>query len=382
MTSVGRNESCPCGSGRKFKKCCLGSSSPTPRTFTSAKAALDHFGADVLPDYAGFHLWIAEMNAREEEARRGDAISSAQPRATSAMREALQLFVSYQQAMQVRRLSPDDVPKWKLLLSVFGESERGHQLLSALTSPKANRRLHELTPTELRLKLFAAIESNDETTAMKLLGAIESRPSDHDPGEADYLAAVCHLKAGQLEDALEAAWHVPDGAIDSPRARHVALIASALAGHLDEVLKIVRATRERGLTPAMVSRAVLLVCSNADLEQEEFERLADMLPDASSLHGYDPRQDSEQKDLVIDVFNVASSFLLRLKQAQAALASAENLALDFEAALKEARETDPQLQRQALALASVGLLDALLEELDRGKTRNLSTSLRHWRALV
>jgi uncharacterized protein YecA (UPF0149 family) len=29
-TKVGRNDPCPCGSGKKFKKCCIDNSAPTP----------------------------------------------------------------------------------------------------------------------------------------------------------------------------------------------------------------------------------------------------------------------------------------------------------------------------------------------------------------
>jgi uncharacterized protein YecA (UPF0149 family) len=32
-TSIGRNTACPCGSGRKFKKCCLLSGASSPPTF-------------------------------------------------------------------------------------------------------------------------------------------------------------------------------------------------------------------------------------------------------------------------------------------------------------------------------------------------------------
>lgn len=37
MSVVGRNEPCPCGSGRKFKKCCLGNGSAVSQTYRSAE---------------------------------------------------------------------------------------------------------------------------------------------------------------------------------------------------------------------------------------------------------------------------------------------------------------------------------------------------------
>lgn len=34
MSSVGRKDPCPCGSGKKFKKCCLAKGPPTAGAFT------------------------------------------------------------------------------------------------------------------------------------------------------------------------------------------------------------------------------------------------------------------------------------------------------------------------------------------------------------
>lgn len=34
-TSIGRNTSCPCGSGRKYKKCCLLTGASSPPTFAA-----------------------------------------------------------------------------------------------------------------------------------------------------------------------------------------------------------------------------------------------------------------------------------------------------------------------------------------------------------
>jgi SEC-C motif len=45
MKDVGRNDPCPCGSGKKFKKCCLGKESAAGAAFTAAERqrALDSF---------------------------------------------------------------------------------------------------------------------------------------------------------------------------------------------------------------------------------------------------------------------------------------------------------------------------------------------------
>ena len=43
MSEIGRNDPCPCGSGRKYKKCCLGKDAPSPGAFTTEErqSALD-----------------------------------------------------------------------------------------------------------------------------------------------------------------------------------------------------------------------------------------------------------------------------------------------------------------------------------------------------
>ena len=55
MSSVGRNDPCPCGSGRKFKKCCLGKSAAESGAFTAneRQSALDEiFRFSARPEFA------------------------------------------------------------------------------------------------------------------------------------------------------------------------------------------------------------------------------------------------------------------------------------------------------------------------------------------
>jgi hypothetical protein len=54
MTKIGRNDDCPCGSGKKYKKCCLAKDEAVPRYSpadrASALAKLDDFLGDALAD--------------------------------------------------------------------------------------------------------------------------------------------------------------------------------------------------------------------------------------------------------------------------------------------------------------------------------------------
>jgi hypothetical protein len=59
VSAVGRNDPCPCGSGRKYKKCCLATSAQVPGAYTKAEsesawAALGHFAsrAEFAGDFA------------------------------------------------------------------------------------------------------------------------------------------------------------------------------------------------------------------------------------------------------------------------------------------------------------------------------------------
>ena len=37
MSGVGRNDPCPCGSGKKYKRCCLGKDAPAPGAWTAGE---------------------------------------------------------------------------------------------------------------------------------------------------------------------------------------------------------------------------------------------------------------------------------------------------------------------------------------------------------
>ena len=63
MEKVGRNDLCPCGSGQKYKKCCLGrdEAGPTP---TSAPGVTGSVSAELLESLQGRSFGSTkEMNA-------------------------------------------------------------------------------------------------------------------------------------------------------------------------------------------------------------------------------------------------------------------------------------------------------------------------------
>lgn len=69
---IGRNDPCPCGSGKKYKKCCLAEQVPAPFTReerASASAKLDQFIDDVFEkenDFALADFWDDYLDRDEE----------------------------------------------------------------------------------------------------------------------------------------------------------------------------------------------------------------------------------------------------------------------------------------------------------------------------
>jgi hypothetical protein len=69
MGSIGRNEPCPCGSGRKYKKCCLATGGAVPYTATDRDAALQRLLRWIHPDDmddARKNLWGEHLPRREQ----------------------------------------------------------------------------------------------------------------------------------------------------------------------------------------------------------------------------------------------------------------------------------------------------------------------------
>jgi hypothetical protein len=55
MTKIGRNDPCPCGSGKKYKKCCLGKDQPPPRRATVRRDETDDLFEDLPPQALADH---------------------------------------------------------------------------------------------------------------------------------------------------------------------------------------------------------------------------------------------------------------------------------------------------------------------------------------
>src|SRR6185437_13113496 len=69
-TKIGRNDPCPCGSGKKYKRCCIGNKNPRPRPGIAAPDEAPQRMHEILS------LRNAEENVRRQQQRHGNPIIS------------------------------------------------------------------------------------------------------------------------------------------------------------------------------------------------------------------------------------------------------------------------------------------------------------------
>src|SRR5262245_36913197 len=219
MAKIGRKEPCPCGSGKKFKRCCglVSSVSAGARVFAPERdlaealdAALEDCTASpppAPPDYMRFKRWVHEKMAEQGPPNPYAFDPSGQWEAATLHGliwkriEELKSRLSQSQEKEGVTDAEFDRHHWnlfaklKLLLSLLDVSdERTRDVLSATLSYNASANsdpdLEALTPAELRQHLFLAISRGADRLAFKILGRLNR--GDHDVGELSYLEAWCY----------------------------------------------------------------------------------------------------------------------------------------------------------------------------------------------
>ena len=58
MDKIGRNEPCPCGSGKKYKKCCLSQAAPAPVGIERARMDVTSPPDSRPAPFAGMHPYV------------------------------------------------------------------------------------------------------------------------------------------------------------------------------------------------------------------------------------------------------------------------------------------------------------------------------------
>lgn len=81
----GRNDKCPCGSGRKYKHCCLAKDEEEARV-ARAKAA-EEAAPESHAEPTGHPVYAAQGHATEQPWRRGAQLNTHGFRKTTAMRK-------------------------------------------------------------------------------------------------------------------------------------------------------------------------------------------------------------------------------------------------------------------------------------------------------
>jgi hypothetical protein len=359
MPQVGRNDPCPCGSGKKYKRCCLttGVSRQVPKLATLDEA-LNAFSSGEVPDYVGFCQWFQ----RECETRRAAGALDASP--VDSTSQAVERLLHLLKQGDGNTLDAAQLKHLKLLLGVFEQRERGHEFIQALLADdNFEIPLNKATPAVLRFRLHKAIREGEEREAMRVLGALERLEDVHDRGEIAFLGALCEFKANRFEEALTWASRVTGDAVDSPKARQIELLAHAMLGDAKNVRALLESIGPCGLSPAQVQRAVMLLLKQADVSSEEQETLQTLWQRVPKMNA---SEDPERQAFVQDLNRIASSFSNRLRSAWTAETLQGRTAENAFELLSRIMPEDPQLRRGAAALYAVGILEPLLVELAHG----------------
>jgi hypothetical protein len=362
MSKIGRNAPCPCGSGKKHKKCCY-RATMRPRqyvaaNFTGLDEALDAFSSGEVPDHAGFRRWYQH----EWENRRAAGALDAPP--VDLPTQAVERLTLLVQQKDTKTLGLAQSKHLKLLLGLFSQRDRGREFIAALLDDhKFETPLSKATPAVLRFRLHKAIRDGEEREAMRVLGALERLDDVHDPGEIAFLGSLCEFKANRFNEALEWAARVSRDAIDSSKARQIELLSHAMLGNATSVRALLEGVGPFSLSPAQVQRAVMLLLQHADVPSEEQDGLQALWPRVPSMN---PAEDPERQAFVQDLNRTVVAFINRLHAASTAEALQGRPAENSFELLARVMPEDPQLRRGGAALYAVGILEPLLTELATG----------------
>jgi hypothetical protein len=166
--NVGRNDPCPCGSGKKFKKCCLGKAG-----LLEAAAPDDPFAVDEADEFDAFDGPIQDYDALVEpdpdewlaadEQLRLDAIESYHRREGIAV-ERTRLHATMHAVVENQIAEGDQIPVRRILLRLMDEGLDRHDAIHAIASVLAGH-INELMRKPASQTWPAERQSNDELNA-------------------------------------------------------------------------------------------------------------------------------------------------------------------------------------------------------------------------
>jgi Tfp pilus assembly protein PilF len=250
---VGRNDPCPCGSGKKYKKCCMGKASPRrpapaaqrPGTREQLQAAADHARAGRLEQAEQAYEQVLAARPHEAEALSGLArIKNALNRPKEAVelargavaadgrRAELHVLLSSllltlsrveeaeRAARRALQLEPKNAPAHRLIAECH---HRMHRLDDAISWTKKSLALE---PDSTDGEIFLAIllkQNGEHDEARRRLERVLGRPLDHE---------VRSRALKELGFALDKLGEY-DGAFDSFEQGNLEMAGTSAAGQVD-----------------------------------------------------------------------------------------------------------------------------------------------------
>jgi hypothetical protein len=150
MSRVGRNEPCPCGSGLKFKRCCIGREAELQRRLEllAQIATLPILFPRLRPMSPEFEAWAAARRPDPGLELSGELLSEAIDRLEAEERE------------RIARLVGDEVAAWDALRAKVGDDEQAEDAL--LTGAVAAALREVFAPNRYVLELIEAGYAENE----------------------------------------------------------------------------------------------------------------------------------------------------------------------------------------------------------------------------
>jgi len=166
--NVGRNDPCPCGSGKKFKKCCIGKAE-----LLELAAPDDPFAVDEVDEFDDIVELIQEYDALVEpdpddwlatdEQSRIDVIESYHRREGIAVERAT-LHATMHAVVENQIAEGDQLPVRRILLRLMAEGLDRHEAIHAIAAVLAGH-INELMRTPALQTRLAERQSDDELNA-------------------------------------------------------------------------------------------------------------------------------------------------------------------------------------------------------------------------
>src|SRR5260370_11252179 len=222
----------------------------TPRSaHDDIEAALEQWASPPVPDYARFHNWLdAKVPVKDRTLVLPLQRSNVATAPAAYINALLNLHKTYRRKLEEANANPTVIGaayrlmfnKYKLLIhATEALSPRTKEAFTVAqhrmnTTERLDEGLSSCSQSELRARFFAAIAHGSDRIALKLLARL--REEAHDPGELEYLEALCHFHANEFTEAMHWAQKVPKDAIDFPATRAVILESLAFLSRAEQLV--------------------------------------------------------------------------------------------------------------------------------------------------